>query len=143
VTDVARITALLALAKLQVPTTGLEHAADPLPQLAHAPSAIVPPDANECHPFGTVMLSLRPSGVAGGRVGPVDVLTIDPRHASDGVDAASLAGTLRVARRAGMVAVEAEPGPDRRAELWARTGFIAARARLFLAQREQHHRSPA
>lgn len=116
--------------------------ADLLRQLVYLPNATILVALNGRRMVGAAMLSLRPSVMAGGLVGTVDMLTIDPSSSSDGVDAALLTHILTSARNKGCVAVEAEPAPDRPAELWARTGFIEGRTRLVLGQRPPH-RSPA
>ena len=141
-TDVAGITALLASANEQPATRSPEHVADLLRQLVYLPNATILVALNGRRMLGAAMLSLRPSVMAGGLVGTVDMLTIDPSSSSDGVDAALLTHILTSARNKGCVAVEAEPASDRPAELWARTGFIEGRTRLVLGQRPPH-RSPA
>jgi predicted N-acetyltransferase YhbS len=141
VTDVARITALLALASEQPSARSPEHVADLLRQLVYLPNATILVAVNGRVVIGAAMLSLRPSVMAGGLVGTVDMLAVDPVHANDGVDAMLLTDILRSARNKGCVAVEAEPAPDRPPELWARTGFIEGRTRLVLGTPQ--YRSPA
>lgn len=142
VTDVARITALLASAG-ERPDTGRQpdDVMDLLRQLVYLPNATVVVAVRGRELVGAAILSLRPSVMAGGLVGTVDVMAIDPGHESEGVDDALLAGVLRSARNKGCVTVDAEPARDRPMDPWTRTGFIEGRPRLILGPAP--HRSPA
>jgi ribosomal protein S18 acetylase RimI-like enzyme len=142
VTDVARITSLLASAGERGDGgRPPDDVADLLRQLVYLPNATVVVAVRGREVVGAAMLSLRPSVMAGGLVGTVDLIAIDPEHESEGVDDALLAGVLRSARNKGCVTVEAEPAPDRPIETWTRTGFIEGRPRLVLGPAP--HRSPA
>jgi predicted N-acetyltransferase YhbS len=140
VTDVARITALLASAGgSPFGERRSDDVADLLRQLVYLPNATVIVALRGREVVGAAMLSLRPSVAAGGLVGSVDVLAVDQDRGEDGVDDALLAEVLRSARNKGCVAVEAEGSPD--GALWTRTGFVEARPRLVIDT--ETHRSPA
>jgi len=141
VTDVARITALIASASEPSESgSRQDDVADLLRQLVYLPNATILVAVRGREVVGAAMLSLRPSVLAGGLVGSVDMVTVDAEHTDEGVDDALLAEALRSARNKGCVAVEAEPplgplGP------WTRIGFIEGRQRLVL--NSATHRSPA
>ncbi len=101
--------------------------ADLLRQLVYLPQAsiLVAEEGREL--VGGAVLALRPSVRAGGYVGTVDLLLVDPRHDVDRVTEALLEELLRSARNKGCTVVEAaRPDDDEERERWNRIGFIDA-----------------
>ncbi|MFI5262437.1 MAG: GNAT family N-acetyltransferase [Candidatus Limnocylindrales bacterium] len=132
ITDVGRISALMAMSDAAlaggVSSTG---ATDLLRQLVYLPNAaVLVADARRVI-VGATVLALRPSVRAGGMVGTVDLLVVDPAYAAAGVSASLLGEVLRSARNKGCVAVEAVPPADP-AELqrWTELGFTESGPRI-------------
>ncbi len=99
-------------------------AADLLRQLVFLPQASVLVAETRREIAGAAVLALRPSVRAGGFVGTVDVLAVDPRHVADDVADVLIEEVLRSATNKACVAVEA-PMPSDEAEQarWDRHGF--------------------
>jgi len=125
ITDVGRITALMAASQVAPPPVGsVTSATDLLRQLVYLPNAaVLVADARRVI-VGATVLALRPSVRAGGMVGTVDLLVVDPAYAGAGVTTSLLGEALRSARNKGCVAVEAVPPRDP-ADLqpWTDLGF--------------------
>jgi GNAT superfamily N-acetyltransferase len=105
--------------------------ADLMRQLVYLPQAdIVVAEARRVV-VGGAILALRPSVRAGGYVGTIDLLVVDPAHDIDRLTEALLEELLRSARNKGCTFVEAaQPdGPDAQAR-WERMGFRPAGPRL-------------
>lgn len=124
-TDIERITGLIERADPRWTLDRLADAADVLRQLIYLPngSLIVALDGRMV--VGAGALALRPSVTAGGLVGAVDLLAVEPGHELDGVIEVLLRELIRTARNKGCVAVEGEL-PEDPAVLprWEQVGFI-------------------
>jgi ribosomal protein S18 acetylase RimI-like enzyme len=80
---------------------------------------------------GTIIIALRPSVTAGGLVGSIDLLAVEPGHELEGVVEALLGEAMRTARNKGCVMLESEP-PEDAAMLsrWEGAGFSETGPRL-------------
>src|SRR4051812_27735860 len=124
ITDIERLVTLGA-AVLDTPGSGHPlNAADLLRQLVYLPQASVFVAEVRREVVGGSVLVLRPSVVAGGYVGTVDLLVVDPAHDADRVSEALLEEALRSASNKGCTVVEAAQ-PREAADLarWERLGF--------------------
>jgi predicted N-acetyltransferase YhbS len=132
VTDIERFVAL-SDASLRVDRgESTLDSADLLRQLVYLPQAdIVVAEARRLV-VGGAILALRPSVSAGGYVGTIDLLVVDPAHDVERLTEALLDELLRSARNKGCTVVEAvQPtDPDAQAR-WERMGFRPAAARLY------------
>jgi predicted N-acetyltransferase YhbS len=88
------------------------NAADLLRQLVYLPHASVFVAEARREVVGGSVLVLRPSVVAGGFVGTVDLLVVDPAHDADRVTEALVEETLRSAGKKGCTVVEAAEPQD-------------------------------
>ena len=106
-------------------------AADLMRQLVYLPQAsIVVAEARRIV-VGGAILALRPSVRAGGYIGSVDVLVVDPEHDVDRITEALLEELLRSASNKGCTVVEAErPGDPAALARWERMGFGEAGPRI-------------
>jgi GNAT superfamily N-acetyltransferase len=131
ITDVDRLVALAAPQLSAEDADGPLAAGDLLRQLVYLPQASVFVAEGRRGFAGGAVLALRPSVRAGGYVGSVDLLVVDPAHDADVVSAALLEEILRSAANKGCSLVEA-PRPVDPAELerWSRHGFDAAGPRI-------------
>ena len=125
----ARITdieALVALSgdRLGDGTSGTIGAADLLRQLVFLPHATVLVAERRRDIVGGAVLAIRPSVRAGGYVGTIDLLVVDPTSEPDAVSDSLIEECLRSAGNKGCASVEA-PQPDDPAEhpRWERQGF--------------------
>ena len=106
-------------------------AGDLLRQLVYLPQASVLVAETLRAMAGLAVLALRPSVHAGGYVGSVDLLVVDPRHDQEQVTGALVEELLRSARNKGCTVVEAALGPAGLAlPVWERFGFAAAGPRI-------------
>lgn len=130
-TDIDRITGLLERAGADMTASELAQAADLLRQLVYLPNAAVIVALDGRLVAGAAVLALRPSVAAGGLVGTVDLLLVEPGHEPDGVVESLLAELVRSARNKGCLSMDA-PLPDEPAELarWERFGFVEAGLRV-------------
>jgi hypothetical protein len=130
-TDIDRITGVIERADPRWTLNRLADAADVLRQVIYLPngSLIVALDGRMV--VGVAVLALRPSVAAGGLVGSIDLLAVEPGHELDGVVEALLGETIRASRNKGCVVLESEP-PDDAAMLsrWEGAGFSEAGPRL-------------
>ena len=106
-------------------TTGPLGPADLLRQLVFLPHATVIVAERRRDFLGGAVLAIRPSVRAGGYVGTIDLLVVDPAGEPDAVSASLIEECLRSAANKGCASVEA-PMPDDPAELkrWKRQGFV-------------------
>ena len=125
----ARITdieALVALSgdRLADGASGSLGSADVLRQLVFLPHATVLVAESKRDIVGGAVLAIRPSVRAGGYVGTIDLLVVDPAGAPDAVSASLIEECLKSAGNKGCASVEAQQ-PDDPAELkrWKRQGF--------------------
>ena len=124
VTDIERVVALsdaaLEIARAESPLG----AADLMRQLVYLPQASIVVAETQRVVVGGAVLALRPSVRAGGYVGTIDLLVVDPEHDSDRITEALLEELLRSASNKGCSIVEAERPDDADAfARWARMGF--------------------
>ena len=106
-------------------------AADLLRQLVYLPQASIFVAETQRTVVGGAVLALRPSVRAGGFVGTIDLLVVDPDHDADRVTGALLEEVIRSARNKGCTQVDATR-PDDPAVLgrWAALGFTPAGPRI-------------
>jgi GNAT superfamily N-acetyltransferase len=106
-------------------------AADVLRQLVFLPHASVLVAERRRDVVGGAVLAIRPSVRAGGYVGTIDLLVVDPSAAGDSVTELLVEEAVRSAANKGCATVEA-PQPDEPAEQarWARLGFAPQDTRL-------------
>ena len=131
ITDIDRLAALCELAPRSTESSSPMNASDLLRQLVYIPQASVLVAEARREVAGGAVLALRPSVRAGGFVGTVDVLVVDPRYDADRVTDALLEELLRSARNKACTVVEAAR-PDDPAERtrWERQGFTEAGPRM-------------
>ena len=131
ITDVDRLVALSHESLRRSGGRGPLVAADLLRQLVYLPQAsiIVAEEGREL--IGGAVLALRPSVSAGGYVGTVDLLMVDPQHDVERVTAALIEEVLRSARNKGCTVVEAAlPEDPEERDRWNRQGFTEAEPQL-------------
>ena len=127
ITDVDRLVALSRDSLHLAGSAGPLVAADLLRQLVYLPQASILVAEEGRDLAGGAMLALRPSVRAGGYVGTVDLLLVDPRHDLDRVAALLIEELLRSARNKGCAVVEtARPDDAMELDLWLREGFAEA-----------------
>lgn len=106
-------------------------AADLLRQLVYLPQATVVVAETQRHVVGGAVLALRPSVIAGGYVGTIDLLVVDPGHDADRVTEALVEELLRSASNKGCSVVETvQPDDPMERTRLERLGFGAAGPRL-------------
>ena len=100
-------------------------------QLVYLPQASIFVAETQRVVVGGAVLALRPSVRAGGFVGTIDLLVVDPDHDADRVTDALLEDLIRSASNKGCTLVEAVL-PDDPAALgrWAAQGFAPAGPRI-------------
>ena len=131
VTDIERIVALSdATVRLERSGSPLG-AADLLRQLVYLPQASIFVAEARRTVVGGAILALRPSVRAGGYVGTVDLLVVDPAYDAERISEALLEELLRSAANKGCTVVEAVP-PDDPAILtrWIGMGFAPSGPRI-------------
>ena len=102
-------------------------AADLMRQLVYMPQASIVVAEVRRLVVGGGILSLRPSVRAGGYVGTIDLLVVDPEHDADRITEALLEELLRSASNKGCSVVEAQRPDDAAAfARWQRMGFTEA-----------------
>ena len=131
VTDIDRLVAL-SDADLRVGRDASPlDAADLMRQLVYLPQASIFVAETQRVVVGGAVLALRPSVRAGGFVGTIDLLVVDPDHDADRVTDALLEDLIRSASNKGCTLVEATI-PDDPAALsrWTAQGFAPAGPRI-------------
>jgi N-acetylglutamate synthase-like GNAT family acetyltransferase len=127
ITDIDRLAALCAEAMSKAAGDGPLVAPDLLRQLVYIPQASVLVAEVRRSVIGVAILALRPSVRAGGFVGTVDLLVVDPRHDVDAVADTLIEEVLRSARNKGCVTVEVtRPEDPAEQARWSRRGFSDA-----------------
>ena len=130
VTDIDRIVALgddsVRIGRAESPLG----AADLMRQLVYLPQASIVVAEAQRAVVGGAILALRPSVVAGGYVGTIDFLVIDPEHDAERITAALLEELLRSASNKGCTVVEADRPDGELLERWQRMGFNEAGPRI-------------
>ena len=131
VTDIDRLVALSDATIDAAHLSGPLGAADLLRQLVYLPQASIFVAETQRNVVGGAVLALRPSVVAGGYVGTIDLLVVDPDHDADRVTAALLEELVRSASNKGCTVIEAAlpDGPEAGAR-WAAQGFTGSGPRI-------------
>jgi predicted N-acetyltransferase YhbS len=131
VTDIDRIVALRDEGGRMARAESLLDAADLLRQLVYLPQASVVVAESQRHVVGGAVLALRPSVIAGGYVGTIDLLVVDPGHDADRITEALVEELLRSASNKGCSVVETvQPDDPMERTRLERMGFGAAGPRL-------------
>jgi predicted N-acetyltransferase YhbS len=127
VTDIDRLVALVDTDRRMDRAASPLVAADLLRQLVYLPNASLLVAEMRREIIGGGLLVLRPSVIAGGYVGTIDLLVVAPDHDPDRVTAAILEELLRSASNKGCSTVEiAEPLEPADAARLRRAGFAPA-----------------
>jgi predicted N-acetyltransferase YhbS len=123
ITDIERLVALSG-GQLGRPAAGQMDAADLLRQLVFLPHATVLVAERRRDLVGGAVLAIRPSVRAGGYVGTIDLLAVDPASEPEAVAASLIEECVRSAANKGCASVEV-PQPDDPAERarWERQEF--------------------
>ncbi|HVM29237.1 MAG TPA: GNAT family N-acetyltransferase [Candidatus Limnocylindrales bacterium] len=108
-TDIDRVSELIQRADPSWTDDRISYASDLLRQLIYMPSASVMVALEGRQVEGAAILSLRPSVVARGFVGTIDLIAIEPGHELAGSVEALLKEIIRSARNKGCVAIEMVP----------------------------------
>jgi len=128
-TDIDRVTGLLGRADAQWTPARVDEAADVLRQMIYLPNATVMVALEGRMLVAAAVLAIRPSVAAGGLIGTVDLVAIEPGDELDDVLQALLRDLIRTARNKGCVALESELPADSDALLrWESAGFTTAGA---------------
>ena len=131
VTDIDRLVALSDGMVGGDRTSGTLDAADLLRQLVYLPQASIFVAETHRVVVGGAVLALRPSVRAGGFVGTIDLMVVDPDHDTDRVTEALLEEAVRSASNKGCTVVEAaRPDSPAAFDRWASQGFSAAGPRI-------------
>ena len=126
ITDIDRLAAL-GRATIRESGRGSLDAADLLRQLVYLPNASLLVAEMRRELVGGALLVLRPSVIAGGYVGTVDLLVVAPDHDADRVTDALLEELLRSAGNKGCSTVEmAQPSDPADLARLERAGFAPA-----------------
>jgi predicted N-acetyltransferase YhbS len=133
-TDIDRITGLMERADSRWSSQRLTSAADVLRQVIYLPNAALLVCLDGRSIIGVSVLSLRPSVAAGGLVGTIDLLAVEPGLEFDGVVEALLRELVRQARNKGCSVLEGEV-PSDTSELagWEQAGFTESGPLMRLA----------
>ena len=125
ITDIERLVALSGVSLAGSAAGGSMDAGGLLRQLVYLPQASIFIAEARREVIGGAVLALRPSVRAGGFVGAVDLIVVDPDHDADRVTDALLEELLRSARNKGCSVVEAAltDDPVERTRL-ERHGFV-------------------
>jgi GNAT superfamily N-acetyltransferase len=131
VTDIDRIVALSDDAVQMARGESPLGVADLMRQLVYLPQASVVVAEAQRVVAGGAVLALRPSVRAGGYVGTIDLLVVDPEYDADRITEALLEELLRSASNKGCTVVEAERPVDEATFVrWQRMGFGEAGPRI-------------
>ena len=124
ITDIDRLVGLTDLARPADRSASTMDRADLLRQLVYLPQASIFVAEARREVVGGAVLALRPSVRAGGYVGTVDILVVDPEHDADRVTDALIEELVRSASNKGCTVVEAaRPGDPAERTRWERQGF--------------------
>jgi N-acetylglutamate synthase-like GNAT family acetyltransferase len=130
-TDIDRIASLIEHADSRWTLEQLTNAAEVLRQMVYLPNSSLLVALDGRMLVGVAVLALRPSVSAGGLVGTVDLLCVEPGHDDEGVVEALLAELIRSARNKGCVVLEgAVPGDPADLAHWEAAGFEETGPRL-------------
>ena len=124
VTDIDRLVALSDAGRGVKRGDSPMNAADLLRQLVYLPQASIFVAEARREVVGGAVLALRPSVRAGGYVGTVDLLVVDPEHDVDRISDALIEEVVRSASNKGCTVVEAaQPSDPAERTRWERQGF--------------------
>ncbi len=124
VTDIDRLVGLIDATRPANGGNSPMNAADLLRQLVYLPQASIFVAEARREVVGGAVLALRPSVRAGGYVGTVDTLVVDPEHDVDRVTDALIEELVRSASNKGCTVVEAaRPRKPAERTRWERQGF--------------------
>ncbi|HEY7590767.1 MAG TPA: GNAT family N-acetyltransferase [Candidatus Limnocylindrales bacterium] len=127
ITDIDRLVALSVASDRLARVDGPMDAASLLRQLVYLPQASIFVAEARREVVGGAVLALRPSVMAGGYVGTVDLLVVDPEHDVERISAALIGELLRSAGNKGCTVVEvARPGNATERNRWEQQGFTPA-----------------
>jgi predicted N-acetyltransferase YhbS len=132
----ARVTDIDRLVALSDGSDRIDHdhgslgSADLMRQLVYLPQASIVVAESQRVVVGGAILALRPSVTAGGFVGTVDLLVVDPDYDADRITAALLEELLRSASNKGCTVVEADRPDDTTLPHWRGIGFAEAGPRI-------------
>ena len=130
ITDIDRLVALSDNVIRSSETAGALAPADLLRQLVYLPQASIFVAEIRREVVGGAVLALRPSVRAGGFVGTVDLLVVDPDHDADRVTDALIEEVIRSAQNKGCSVVEAAlPKDAAERTRWERHGFVTGSPR--------------
>jgi N-acetylglutamate synthase-like GNAT family acetyltransferase len=130
-TDIDRVIGLIERADARWTLERLDSAAEVLRQMVYLPNSTLLVALDGRMLVGVAVLSLRPSVTAGGLVGTVDLLAVEPANERDGVVEALLEELMRSARNKGCVVLEADvPTDTGELSRWEAQGFSEAGPRL-------------
>jgi GNAT superfamily N-acetyltransferase len=125
ITDIDRLVALSDGIIRSSGDAGTLDSADLLRQLVYLPQASIFIAELRREIVGGAVLALRPSVRAGGFVGTVDLLVVDPDHDVDRVTDALIEEVIRSAQNKGCSVVEAAlPKNPAERTRWERHGFV-------------------
>jgi len=130
VTDIDRVVALSDDSVQMDRADSPLGAADLLRQLVYLPQASIVVAESGRLVVGGAILALRPSVRAGGYVGTIDLLVVDPNHDVERITEALLEELLRSASNKGCTVVEAERPDGDALGRWQRIGFAEAGPRI-------------
>lgn len=131
VTDIDRLVALSDADLQAARAASTMDSADLLRQLVYLPQASIFIAEAQRVVVGGAVLALRPSVRAGGFVGTIDLLVVDPDHDADRVTDALLEEVLRSASNKGCTLVEAgPPAAESALARWTAMGFVPAGPRI-------------
>jgi GNAT superfamily N-acetyltransferase len=124
ITDIDRLVTLSDAARGTERADSPMNAADLLRQLVYLPQASIFIAEARREVVGGAVLALRPSVRAGGYVGTVDLLVVDPDHDADRITSALIEELVRSASNKGCTVVEAaRPNDPAERTRWERQGF--------------------
>jgi hypothetical protein len=133
-TDVEQVCELIQRADQRWTADRIASAADLLRQLVYLPSASVLVALAGRQVDGVAVLSLRPSVAAGGFIGAIDLLAIEPGRELGGPVEPLLREIIRSARNKGCVLVEAAPPVEPAlSAAMERAGFAGESSRVSLS----------
>lgn len=123
-TDIDRVVGLIERADSSWTLDRLRDAADVLRQILYLPNGTLIVALDGRMVVGAAVLALRPSVTAGGLLGAIDLLAVEPGHELDGVIEALLRELIRAARNKGCLFLESElPQDGAAASRWEQVGF--------------------
>jgi GNAT superfamily N-acetyltransferase len=130
-TDIDRVIGLIERADPSWTLDRLRDAADVLRQRLVLPNGLLIVALDGRMVVGAAVLAIRPSVHAGGIVGAIDLLAVEPGHELDGVIEALLRELMRAARNKGCLFLESElPQEGAAVARWEQVGFTESGPRL-------------